>query len=309
MRRGSSPDQRADRLASRQHGAISRSQALNAGLTRRQIDRRLTSGRWLRVARSVFVTASSRDTWQRNCMVACLAGPPGTVASHLTAAALFGLSVPPPVPQLTVPRAASGRQRDALVHHGSLLKVDTCKVGPIPSTTPARTLVDCAGTVDHDSLCELADSALYRKLTDPARIKEAVARSSRAPGRKGLRLLDDVLSVWISGVRPGSPAEARVLRCLTRWGLPVPERQFVIRDARGRFVARVDFAWPWRPCLLEYDGEEHHGPRRWKRDAQREAHLEALGWTIIRADRFDLRPSSTRLRDELRRLLGVEQAA
>jgi hypothetical protein len=309
MGRELTPDQRADRLASRQHGAISGSQALKTGLTRRQIERRLASGRWLPVARSVYVTASSSDTLQRRCMVACLAGPPGTVASHLTAAALFGLSAAPPVPHLTVPRGSSGRQREAVVHFGSLVKRDTCKVGPIPTTTPARTLVDCAGILDYEPLCNLVDSALYRKLADPALIEQAVTRACRAPGRKGTRLLGDALSVWVSGVRPGSPAEARVLRCLARWGLPAPERQFIIRDAMGRFVARVDFAWPWRRGLMEYDGERYHGPRGWQPDAKREARLEALGWTIVRADRFDLGPSATRLRDELRRLLGVEQAA
>jgi very-short-patch-repair endonuclease len=60
-------------------------------------------------------------------------------------------------------------------------------------------------------------------------------------------------------------------------------------------VATVDFAWPpWR-LVLEYDGDAFHGPRRWGLDARRQAAIEALGWRVERADRFDLRPSSTRL--------------
>jgi len=110
--------------------------------------------------------------------------------------------------------------------------------------------------------------------------------------------------VWVSGVRPGSPGEAKAFRCFQRWGLPLPERQYAIHDEDGNFVAQVDFTWPERKALLEYDGEEHHGPRRWKLDAEREARLGALGWTIERADRFDLRPSSTRLRRALAEILG-----
>jgi hypothetical protein len=46
MGRELTPDQRADRLASRQHGAISRSQAFKEGLTIRKIEKRLASERW-----------------------------------------------------------------------------------------------------------------------------------------------------------------------------------------------------------------------------------------------------------------------
>ena len=96
------PDQRANRLASRQHAAISHSQAVEAGLTAKQIKLRLGSRRWIRRASRVYVIAGSPATWQQDAAVACLAGPDGTVASHLTAAALLGLTIPPPVPHVTV---------------------------------------------------------------------------------------------------------------------------------------------------------------------------------------------------------------
>jgi very-short-patch-repair endonuclease len=90
-------------------------------------------------------------------------------------------------------------------------------------------------------------------------------------------------------------AESHVLRLLAAWGLPAPECQHVIRDGRGRFVAKVDFAWPrWR-LVLEYDGDEVHTPRDWEADDDRQGRIEALGWRVERADRGDLRPSSSRL--------------
>ena len=292
----------------RQHGAISRSQGRDAGLTRHQVSNHVTGGRWRRPARGVYVSAAAPETTQQRAVVACLAGPPGTVASHETAA-LFGLRPAPQVPHVTIPRSASGRQGGAIVHHSNLDPADTCTVDRVPATTPARTLVDCAAILDLEDLCDLVDAAFHRRLVKPSAVRRAMARSGRAPGRQGLRRLEEAMEVWVCGVRPGSAAEVRTLRCLNRWGLPVPERQYEIRDAGGRLVAKADFAWPDRMALLEYDGEEHHGPRDWAADADREARLESLGWTIERADRFDLRPSSTRLREALSALLRKSEAA
>lgn len=83
--------------------------------------------------------------------------------------------------------------------------------------------------------------------------------------------------------------------------MPLCEHE--IRDAHGGFVAKVDFIWlPWW-FILEYDGEEHHGPRRWGIDDRTQAEIESLGYRLERADRFDLRPSSTRLYDRLSSVL------
>ena len=80
--------------------------------------------------------------------------------------------------------------------------------------------------------------------------------------------------------------------------------QFVIRDADGRFLARVDFAWlAWR-LGLEYYGDEFHPPRAWARDDRRLARIEAIHWRIEESDRGDLRPSSMRLRNLLTDVLA-----
>jgi hypothetical protein len=45
--------------------------------------------------------------------------------------------------------------------------------------------------------------------------------------------------------------------------------------------------------------DEHHGPRFWLADDVRQDKVEELGWTVVPVDRFDLRPSSTRLKETL----------
>ena len=51
-----------------------------------------------------------------------------------------------------------------------------------------------------------------------------------------------------------------------------------------------------------------HGPRCWLADDQREDRITELGWTVVPVDRFDLRPSGTRLKDALEKLPVARKA-
>ncbi|MGH9282482.1 MAG: type IV toxin-antitoxin system AbiEi family antitoxin domain-containing protein [Acidimicrobiales bacterium] len=293
------PDQLADDVAARQHGAINRRQALEVGLTRHQIAARVASGRWRRAAGGVYVVTAVAETWQQGVMVACLAGPEGTAASHLTAAALLGLVEPPDLPHVTVGRRANHRLSGAIVHRVShvLDSGDLCTVEGILSTSAARTLVDCAGELDYGSFCELLDTMLIRRLATSREVRAAADRASTGPGRKGLPLIDQALEVWSSGRRPDSPPEIKLHRLLLQWGFPAPVRQHPIFDANGRFVAKVDLAIPAWKVALEYDGQEYHGPRQKQADTARQARIEAVGWVVVRVTKYDLRrPSRLRVR-------------
>lgn len=102
---------------------------------------------------------------KQRAIIACLAGPSGTVASHLTAAALFGLAKSPAVPQVTIAPGAGGRFRGARPFRAQLSSGEICLRRRIRCTTPARTIIDCAaaGLVDAEELCDLVDSALCKK--------------------------------------------------------------------------------------------------------------------------------------------------
>lgn len=251
-------------------------------------------------ARGVLRVAGAERNWKQDLWVALLAGPTGTVASHLSAAALWGLGVPPAHPHVTVPRGASGRFGGAVVHHSTIVAVDRGRRDGIETTTTARTIVDCAALVGQKALYSLVDGAFGKHLTKYRWVTEAWQRAG--PVRGGT-LLDAALAPYSAGAEPGSVKAAHVLRRIQEWGLPLPECEWVIRDAHGGFIARVDFIWrPWW-LVLEYDGDEHHGPRRWGRDDQVQGDIETEGYRVERADRFDLRPSSTRLFDLLSSIL------
>ena len=304
-------ERKAARTAARQWGALSWAQAIEAGLTPDQIAYRVRTGRWRKVAHGVYVVAGTPARWEQKAMIACLAGPSGTVVSHLTAAACFGLGKPPAVPQVTVSPGASGRFRSAEVRRGRLGPGETCVRWKLPCTSPIRTVIDCAGLLDDEALCELVDAALCRKLMQPSRLIRASGRAvvaSRRPREAGLIRLERALDVWRSGALAGSPPEARLQRKLLEWGFPAAERQVEVRDQSGKLVARADLGIREWGLLFEYNSDEHHGPRFWIADDERQDRIEERGYIVVPVDRFDLRPSSTRLRDLLENLAG-ERAA
>jgi hypothetical protein len=70
----------------------------------------------------------------------------------------------------------------------------------------------------------------------------------------------------------------------------------------GRLLARADLGIVEWKVLLEYDSDEHHGPRCWIADGERVDRVEEeTGWRMVSVDRFDLRPSNDNLRRRLER--------
>ncbi|MCA1844286.1 MAG: hypothetical protein LC792_14080 [Actinobacteria bacterium] len=308
---GKSPDELVNKAAARRRGALTGTQARKAGLSQRQIDYRVQTKRWRRWARDVYVLAGTPQTWQQEAVVACLAGPPGTVTSHLTAAAVYGLAKAPKEPQVTIPRDANGaRIRGARVRRVDLRSGDKAVRDCIPCTTAVQTVIDCAEVLDSEALCDLVDSALCRKLMQPSRLiraAEAAWRSARRSRRAALGRLLEALEVWRSGAQPGSPPEAKLQRRLKEWGFPPAQRQVKVHDKDGRFLARADLGIVEWKVLLEYDSDEHHGPRCWIADGERLDRVEEeAGWRMVSVDRFDLRPSNTNLRDRLEKLRPPE---
>jgi hypothetical protein len=293
--------ERVAAVAERQAGAVAIHQFRKAGASDRL--RRV----WLRQerirrtdARGVFVMPGAERGWRQNLWVAVLAGPSGTVASHLSAAAIRGLLSPPDTPHVTLPRTASGRFGFAVAHRATVTAPDRCRFNGVAVTGMARTVVDCAVLLDQAALDALVDAAIGRGLTNYRKIRAAWDRAGPV---RGADRLTSALAPYTGGAEPKSEKEAHVLRVLHRWGLPAPETQYVIRDENGRFLAKVDFAWsPWR-VGFEYYGDEFHPPRAWAKDDRRVAKIEKMQWRIEESDRGDVRPSATRLRNLLFRLL------
>lgn len=274
-----SPGQRADAVMAGQFGVITLGQALECGLTIDQIRWRLRTHRWERAGRETYVSPAAPPGWRKKLMVACLAGPPGTVASHSSAAALLGVLEPPRAPEITVPAGTSGRSAGAKVYRRALAEKDRTTVGPIPSVTPARMLADCAERLRPRALEDLVDDVLFQKLCSAAQVDEGIGRWGTV-GRKGMGRLLKTLEVWAPGPHPGSQAEMRLIRRLCDEGAGLPERQVKIFDKHGEFVARIDCGWRPARVGFEYFGGRHHGPRATPVDLARLRRIKEAGWEV-----------------------------
>ncbi len=295
------PDHAAARLAAKQHGLLSRADAIGVGLSDRQIRVRIASRGWTCVLRGVYALPGSAPGWQRDVHAACLAT--GGVASHISAAALYRLLDASMVPHVTVPASGSARTPLARFHRSDLADADMARLHGMAVTSVERTLVDLATVVDRPLLERLVDDVLAAGRSTVTEVLAALARVGR--GRRGIDLLRSTLAVWEPLIRPGSPAEVRLLRLVVGWGFPTPQTQVEVRDGSGRLVARLDLGWADRRIGLEYDSVRWHGPRRWGHDEHRYARLEALGWRVDSATKADLVPGERRLPDLLRTWLSA----
>jgi hypothetical protein len=296
-------DQRIDRLAAGRHGLVTRDEARRCGLSSSQIKRRLACGRLVRVAPSVYRVGGAPVTWRQTALAACLAGPPGTVVSHLTAAALHDLARPPPIPHVTLPPGANGAIGAVMTHRSPLTALDVRTIDGIPSTSMARTLLDCASVVPFRELCDLVDTAFCSRACHPAVIPAMIDRAQDGRGRKGVAALRSAIGVWSPGIAPGSPAEVRLLRRITEAGLEPPERQIDVHDAAGLTIGRIDLGWRRLRAGFEYDSDRHHNPRDWAQDESRQVRYRQAGWDVRRVGKHDLMPSATWLDGHLRGLV------
>ena len=85
-------------------------------------------------------------------------------------------------------------------------------------------------------------------------------------------------------VRDGvdSPMETRLRMLLVLAGLPEPEVNHKIRDARGWVLRRLDLSYPAARLIVEYDGRHHAESRgQWKSDLERREELDEQDWRLI----------------------------
>ena len=143
-------DREIARLASAQHGVVTRRQVLALGYGSGAIELRLRSGRLHRIHRGVYLVGHTAEPPRAREMAAVLACAPRAIISHRSAAALWML-VPsaPHLVEVTVLGSWKPRRPGIVAHStGSLSRRDVRRLDRIPVTSPARTVLDLAALVD-----------------------------------------------------------------------------------------------------------------------------------------------------------------
>lgn len=276
-------------LAGRQFNRISRRQLIDLGVSDKAIAHRVVTGRFVSVEQGVFAIAPVlEDNWGR-WMAATLTAP-GSVLSHMSAAAAWGLlSAPRLVECVTRPGSGGPRRHGGvLAFRSSTLDGDVMTRHGISITSVPRTLLDLTRVVGDRALARALREAVRLELTSLAELRDRLVGYS---GRRGSRRLAEAAARY-AGLpleRARSGAEIRALEILRDAHRPLP-----------RLNARVageeaDLSWPIRRLIVEIDGAPFHLDVG--EDARKERAWEEAGWTVRRISSDDVYERPDRLLD------------
>ncbi|MGV3759428.1 MAG: endonuclease domain-containing protein, partial [Actinomycetota bacterium] len=149
-------------------------------------------------------------------------------------------------------------------------------------TDPVRTIVDLGLVLSTAAVSDALSRGLSTGLLTIAeveRLRDALGR----PGRNGTGVVRSILEARsLQSAPEESLLERRFFDLTRRAGLPTPVLQHEVWEA-GRFVARIDAAYPDLKIAIEVDGfGPHSSPEAFQRDRTRQNRLVALGWTVLR---------------------------
>ena len=274
-------------LAAAQFNRVSRGQLHELGFTDKAIEHRLRRRRIVVVEQGVFAVAPVLDDERGIWMGATLTAPQ-TFLSLVSAGAAHGFWTRERDFE-TVTRPGTGgprRHGGILVFRSTTLDGETTELGPIPITTPERTLVDLAAHVPQSALARALREAIRLNVTTLDRVFDALLRHR---GRRGTVLLTRVACRY-AGLpvhRARSGAEVRALVLLRDAGFEVPQLN---RKVAG---VEADLVWLRQRLIVEIDGGPFHLDAG--EDARKQQLWEHAGWTVRRLPSDDVYEAPERL--------------
>jgi very-short-patch-repair endonuclease len=260
-------------LARRQHWVVARRQLLGLGFTTIEIDTRIRDGRLHRVHAGVYAVGRPELTREGYLIAAVLACGDRAAVSHDSAAELWEIRPPHRgLIHVSVPAGGTNPRRPRIKVHRRT-SISTTRRNGIPVTSPIDTLVDIALRLSEAQLERAVNEAVNRDLTDPERLRAAVAGMT---SRHGARRVAAILDRHTYAVTE-SRLEQRRLRLAREAGLPKPQTQ---RHLEG---GRIDFVWPDLGLVVEADSLRYHRtPSQQASDTLRDQRHAATGMTPLR---------------------------
>ena len=268
-------------IAREQRGRAKRTQLLAAAITAHQIDAMLGTG-WLQPRfPGVYVVGyapAGELTRETEALLAC---PDGALLGGESAAATWNL-IPWRLARGPVHVTIQGEHRTG---HGGiwLHRTRTLDAGldvrtrsGLPIVSPARALVEIAGTVTPRELERGLDDGLQSNVVRLAQVRETLTRIGSR--RAGSPVLDALLREREGGSGiTRSDAEIDLSEAIVAAGLPRPERN------QPLFGYTVDMLWRELRVIVEVDSYRWHlGKASFDSDRARDADLEARGFTVLR---------------------------
>ena len=272
-------------------GIATTAELVAAGFSDRRIKTLARRGDLYQVGRGVYANGPKardilklRDGHQLLGLAGAVAAVgPGAVVSHESAAYLHSIDLlarTNHAASLTYPSRRGGMARAGVQLHTATVPAEqvTTVVG-LRVTTPARTVVDLARTLEYRAGVVTADSALHRKLVTKPDLQAVLATCSRWRGaRRAATVID------FADARAESPLESIARVAFRDCGLPPPELQ-VWLGGTTEPIGRVDFYWRTYRTIAEVDGALKYqgpdGPSRASQQLRRDMLLREDGYEVV----------------------------
>lgn len=275
------PWQRLARLADRQHGVVSRKQALACGLASATINRTARRFGWRAPHPGIYALPGTPKSFEQAAMAALLAaGSPSALTGAASLHLLGILGRRPAQPTILVPahRSLGSHEPCPVIRTTTWDERSLLRVGPLQVVPASRALADHARHVRPVPLGRLVATACALRRTTLAACCHEFEGCRRFPGRTAFR----AAVLMLTGEMTHSGAERRGRAMLRAVGIKVANRPYPV-EHDGRVVGEIDIAVPWVLYGIEVDGPHHDLPAQAAADKQRDRLLRRLGWTI---DRF-----------------------
>jgi hypothetical protein len=292
------------RLLRSQYEVISRSQALECGMTRGTIEYRLRpDGPWRQLLPAVYLTVTGTATADQRDVAALLyAGPrsviTGPVAVRRHNLRCAGLNILDVLVPADTRRKSTGFVQ---IQRTIRMPADLYITGPIRFTSLARAVADAArGMTRFSDVQALVCEAVQR---GRCTLEELVGELNKGPtpGRRWYRM---ALAEISEGIRSGAEAELKYL--IDRSDLDRPMYNADLYTLDGIFLGRPD-AWFARAGVAgEVDSREYHmGAADYEETTRRHNRMEAAGIHVLHWLPSTIRTEPRKVIEDLRAAIAV----
>lgn len=271
------PDELAFKIAADQWGHISRRQALECGLTPRQIQQRTTRGGWKTVHPGVYRLPDAPVSWKGRVQAALLWAGPDALLCGRTAAYLLGLEGIEQPHDIDILTTASTPVPGVRIHRRRAGTTRRRNAGGFPACEVEQILIQVAAELPARRVGMALDSALRGRLTTVERVKQVVSMPGN--GRNGVASLRRLVAARdANDEKIRSAFEAKMLQILRRMkGLKFTVDHPVVVDGE-RFD--LDFFVPSGPLGIECHSFWWHVTKQ-NDDVRRERKIRSAGIDLI----------------------------
>lgn len=249
-------------------------QALATGLSRRQVEYRVETKKFIRVAGDGLRLANDPETPGMLAFCAHLTWPDSIVCGPL-AVALAGIKIHLPTINVSVLKQRKKRL-NITPHTWEFESTEVSHWRGIPITNRTRSILDSLVLLPKPRAERLFIWAFTRDLITAHDLENFLVSN---PGRRGNSRLKTFLNRAKTGAM--SPGEDKLHQILHRAGIVGWQANATVRDELG-VIARPDVLFPHCKLIVEFDGRAFHGDSRFQADRDRDNLLVSLGYIILR---------------------------